>query len=127
MTRKRSGPQDIQVVDFPQQVLHVFQIVAPHRVIGWEEVLDNVPESFNADAQRVERHLRTRTHGARVQLTTRGPALKCQMFEHGTARTNPPSPRRECPGPLPPLLAVELCQSCPRLLLLLCLPGPQDV
>src|SRR5690242_21798399 len=96
-------------------------------MLSWKKVLDNVPESFDANPQSVKGHLRAGTHRAGMQLSGGGPALECKMFEHGTAGTNPPGPRRQCFSPQPPLLPVELCKCRPRLLLLLCLPRPQNV
>src|SRR5215831_7968677 len=75
----------------------------------------------------MQRHLRPGTHGARVQLAAGGPALEGQMLVDDTTRTNPCGPCRQRLGPLPPLLPVELCQSRPGLLLLLCLSSPQDI
>ena len=61
---KLSRPEHIEVVDFAQQILHVFQVVAPGFVFLRKEIFDDVAKAFDADAQGMQRNLRAIAQGA---------------------------------------------------------------
>src|SRR5258707_2392616 len=50
-------PQDVQVVDLPQSVLQVLQILAPALMPLGQKILGGIAEALDANAQGMPRHL----------------------------------------------------------------------
>ena len=118
-----SGPEHVEVVNFAEQVLQFFKVVAPGFVLGGKKILDDVAEAFDADAQAVECDLGAIAQGAVVEFAGFGPALESEMFEEWAARTEAGGARGKRVAPLPPLLAVEFFESGVGFVLLFALRG----
>ena len=48
-----SVPENVEVVDFAEQVLNFLEVVAPGFVLFGKEIFDDVAEALDADAQSV--------------------------------------------------------------------------
>src|SRR5580704_5769032 len=101
------SPEHVEVVNFPEQVLNFFQVVAPGLVLDRKKILDDVAEALDADAQAVECDLRTITQSATVECVGGRPALQSQMLEERAAGADPGSASGKSLAPLPPLFPVE--------------------
>ena len=126
MTRKRSRPQHVKIVDFAEQVLHVLQALAPGLVLVGKEILDDVAKAFDADAQSVKCNLRTIAQSAGVQFASGGPAFQRQVLEHRAAGSNTGGAQGKRLAPLAPLLAVEFVECRARFGFLLGLAGLEN-
>ncbi len=69
----RRIPQHIQIVDFAQEILQVFQVSAPGGVFAREKVFHRIAQALDADAQFVEGGLGTGAQGALVEVVRRYP------------------------------------------------------
>jgi len=127
MAGNRGRPEHIKVVDFAEQILHFFEIVAPCFVLDGKKVLHYVAQALDADAQSVKRGLGAVAQGAVVQFAGFGPAFEREMFEQRAAQAKVGGPRRQRSAPLPPFLAVELFARGVLFELLLALAGVADL
>src|ERR1700689_4988162 len=105
------GPEYVEVMDLAEQVLHFFEVVAPGLVFRGQEILDDVAEALDADAEAVKGSLGAVTQGAVVEFAGFGPAFESQMFEERAAEPNARGTSRKNSRPLTPLLAVEFFES----------------
>src|SRR5262249_52084207 len=115
----RRGPNNIKIVYFAQQVLHMLQVVRPSFVLYRKEVFNNVAKAFDADAESVPCHLRAVAKCNRVQLACGGPSFQCEMLKDGTPQANARGALGQRITPLPPLLSVEFFKGCTSFALLL--------
>ena len=120
------GPEHIEVVNFAEQVLHFFEVVAPSLVLGGKEILDDVAEALDADAEGVECDLGAVAQGAVVEFPGCRPALESEMLEERAARAEAGGARGKRFAPVAPLLAVELFESGVGFEFLFALAGGQD-
>src|SRR5438132_11645568 len=51
------GPEEIEDVQFPQQVLHFLELLAPRLMQLWEEIFHGIAESLQSNPHRVTRRL----------------------------------------------------------------------
>ena len=51
------GPEEIEVVQFPQQVLHFLELLAPRLMQLWEEIFHRVAETLQTNTQLVKSSL----------------------------------------------------------------------
>lgn len=107
---KRRRPKHIQVVDFAKQILHRLQVVAPGLVLLGQEILHDVAQTFDADAQGVKRNLGAVAKGAVVEIAGGGPTLEGEVLEHSAAGADVRCALRQRAAPLAPLLAVEFSE-----------------
>src|SRR5579862_9192656 len=88
------GPKHIQVMHLAQKVLTFLEITNPRGVLRRQEVLHDVAEAFQADAQLMESDLGTIAPGATMQFVGRHPTFQCQMLKDRAARPH----SRRAPG-----------------------------
>ena len=102
------GPENVEIVNLAQQVLHMLEIVAPGRVLLGQEVFDDVAKAFDADTKPVKCGRGGAAHGLAVEPVGFGPALEGEMTKDQTTRPEPCHPAGQRTSPALPLLAVEL-------------------
>src|SRR5947209_4488816 len=51
-------PENVEIVNFAEEVLQVLEVVAPKLVFLRKKIFDDIAEAFDADAQAVEGNLR---------------------------------------------------------------------
>ncbi len=106
------GPQNVQVVDLPQNILQLFQVFAPVLIVQGQKVLDDVAESLDANAKRMQRDFASIAKGGSMQ-----PDYVLELFQGDhleDIRTNRklPLPRIQCVCPAQPGASIEARQRC---------------
>ena len=119
MTRDGGGPEHVEIVNFTEQVLDLFEVIAPSLVLNREKVFYDVTEALDADSQTVESQLRSVVQRLAMKFASGGPALQGEMLEKRVAQADARGPGRERLAPLAPLFAIELFESGLRFMLLL--------
>ena len=119
MAGKRGRPQDVEVVNLAEQILHVLEVVAPGLVFLRKEIFDDVTKTFDADAQGMKCNLRAIAQGAGVKIAGRSPAFEREVLEYRTTWPNAGGAERKNLAPLTPLFEVEFVECGAGFVLLL--------
>src|SRR6202035_1138426 len=100
----------VQVVNFAEHVLQLLKVVAPGDVLFGQKVLYDVPETLQADAQRVKRDVRAIAQSVAMEFVSFGPTFQSEMFEERAAGAHSGGAARQGCDPFSPLLAIEFLQ-----------------
>src|SRR5437879_13035091 len=79
-------PENIEVVDFAEQVLNFLEVIAPGCVLFGKEIFDDVAKALDADAQGVQCYLRAVAQGAVVESAGFGAAFEGEVLEQRASR-----------------------------------------
>jgi hypothetical protein len=90
----RSRPEQIQVMNFPEKVLQLLQVLSPALMKARKEIFYGIPESFEADAQAMVTGFRAIPQDHAVEQTRLLPALKREMPKNQTTWLQPVRSRR---------------------------------
>src|SRR5580698_3006424 len=86
-------------------------------MLARQKIFYRITEAFDADAECMPAHLRSRPDSVFVQFVSGCPLFKRQMQIDHAPGTHPRSAMRQSSAPLPPLLAVKLFEIFERKLL----------
>jgi hypothetical protein len=111
LARNGRGPQHVEIVNFTEQILDFFEIIAPSLVLDGKKILYDITEAFDSYPQAVERDLGAVAQSTRVEFAGCGPALKSQMFKERAPGADAPGTSGERLAPGSPLFAIELFKS----------------
>src|ERR1700686_5798625 len=103
-------PQDDPTMRFAEQILQLFQIVAPTRVLLRQKIFYRVAEVLDADSKFMPANRGARPQSAFMQVVSFHPLFKREMQVDEASRPHPGGPLRKRFAPLPPLLAIELIE-----------------
>jgi hypothetical protein len=106
----RGVPEDIEVMDFAEEVLKFFEVVAPAGVLLGEKIFDGVAEALDADAELVKRDLGAVANGALVEFVGVSPFFEGEVKVDEAAGTDASGAAGQSAAPLTPALAIKLIE-----------------